>query len=330
MVKINKSWLLNIIKPKVSHAKWLIFGLLVAVIALGASGKFEIVRRYLDTEILTFKAGEFEITAYSVLRAVIIVALIFWMAAIALDFFEKRIGRMKKMRGANRSLLVKIVQIAVYVVAFLVTMDVIGIDLTTLTVFSGALGIGLGFGLQKIASNFISGLILLLEKAVEQDDLVELVDGTFGFVRRASARYTLIETHDGREILVPNEDFITSRVINWTFTNQRARIEIPVGVSYYSDIEKARALILEAAKEHPLCLEKPSALCFLRNFGPSSVDFVLYFWIPDVTQGRGGPRNDVMFSIWRKFRENDIEFPLPPRELNVKLPDVIEFKSRKD
>ncbi|MBT6547667.1 MAG: mechanosensitive ion channel, partial [Gammaproteobacteria bacterium] len=208
----------------------------------------------------------------------------------------------------------------IYLVAFLVGLDFVGIDLTTLTVFSGAVGIGLGFGLQKIASNFISGLILLMEKSIEEGDLIELSDGTFGYIRRASARYTLVETFDSKEILVPNEDLITSRVVNWTFSNSSARIEIELGVAYDSDIDLAHDLILAAAREHPRCAIKPEPACFLRFFGDSSVNFILHFWVEDVTLGRWPTQSEVMFSIWRKFKDNGIEIPFPQRDLHIKGP----------
>jgi small-conductance mechanosensitive channel len=197
-------------------------------------------------------------------------------------------------------------------------LDFVGIDLTTLTVFSGAVGIGLGFGLQKIASNFISGLILLMEKSIEEGDLIELADGTFGFVRRASARYTLVETFDSKEILVPNEDLITSRVVNWTFSNSSARVELEIGVSYHSDIELARDLILQAAAEHPRCAVTPEPACFLRTFGDSSVNFTLHFWVDDVTEGRWHPHSEVMFEVWRKFKDSGIEIPFPQRDLHIR------------
>lgn len=318
---------LNIIKPKGIYAKWLIFLTLAAILALGSSGHFDIVREYLDKDALTFQAGGFKISVYKALKSILIVILVFWAAAIASDFAEKRIGKFRKIRAANRTLILKIVHIGIYIIAGLFALDIVGIDLTTLTVFSGALGIGLGFGLQKIASNFISGLILLLEKSVEQDDLIELSDGTFGFVRKAHARYTLIETFDSREILVPNEDLITNRVVNWTLTSSKGRIEIPVGVSYGSDIEKAQELILEAAKAHPRCIDDPEPKCYLRNFGDSSVDFILHFWVADVAEGRWVPQSEVMFSIWRKFHENDIHIPFPQRDLHLKTPDMIKVKS---
>jgi small-conductance mechanosensitive channel len=318
---------INIIKPKGAYAKWLIFLTLVAILILGTTGHFEVIRQFLDTETLTFKTGEFRISAYGFLRALVTIALIFWVTAIASDVVESRVGKIKKLRAANRTLLLKIIQIIIYFIAFLFTLDVVGVDLTTLTVFSGALGIGLGFGLQKIASNFISGIILLLEKSVEQDDLVELADGTFGFIRKSSARFTLIETFDSKEILVPNEDLITSRVTNWTYSNTKGRVEISVGVSYDSDIEKAHALILEAAKTHPRCIKEPDPKCYLRNFNDSSVDFILHFWVDDVTKGRWEPHSEVMFEIWRKFKENNIEIPFPQRDLHLKTPDIIKVKN---
>lgn len=323
-----KNILIRIIKPKGTYAKSLIFLMLAAIFALGTTGHFEIIRQYLDTEALTFQAGTYEISAYGALRACLAVAIIFWIAAVISDFAETRISKIRKLRASNRALILKIIQIGLYFLAFLFALDVVGIDLTALTVFSGALGIGLGFGLQKIASNFISGIILLLEKSIEQDDLIELADGTFGFIRRSSARYTLIETFDSKEILIPNEDLITSRVTNWTFTNHKGRVEIPIGVSYGSDIEKARELILQAAKEHPRCIEEPEPKCYLRNFGDSSVDFILHFWVGDVAQGRWEPQSEVMFNIWKKFKDNNIEIPFPQRDLHLKTPDVIKIKTK--
>ncbi len=323
---MKKLWL-GILKPKGSLAKWLLFLMMATVLAAGAMGQFDIIKQYTDTEALSFKIGDYSISAYKALKAALIIVLIFWTAAIASDVAENRIGDIQTLRAANRTLLLKIVQIGIYFVAFLFALDILGIDLTTLTVFSGALGIGLGFGLQKIASNFISGIILLLEKSIEQDDLVELSDGTFGFVRKASARFTLIETFEGKEILVPNEDFITSKVINWTYSNSQGRIEIALGVSYRSDIERAYELILEAAKSHPSSMSDPEPKCYLRNFGDSSVDFILHFWVEDVTAGRWGPQSEVMYDIWNKFKSNGIEIPFPQRDLHLKSPEMIKVEN---
>tara|TARA_R110002124_G_scaffold233406_1_gene398749 strand:- start:124618 stop:125577 length:960 start_codon:yes stop_codon:yes gene_type:complete len=308
---------LKIIRPKAFHAKWLILLLLVAIISLGAGGYFDVIQSYLDTEQLTFKVGDYKVSAYQALRSITILVLVFWLTAIFIEIAESRISKMKKIRAANRALILKIVQIFTYFIAALLALDIVGIDLTTLTVFSGAMGIGLGFGLQKIASNFISGLILMFERSIEIDDLIELSDGTFGFIRKASARFTLIETLDGKEILVPNEDLITSRVTNWTYSNKRGRIEIPIGVSYGTDIELAQKLILESAAAHPKSMKDPEPRVYLRNFGDSSVDFILHFWVADICEGRWLPQSEVMFTIWRVFKENKIEIPFPQRDVHI-------------
>lgn len=308
----------QLVKPKGGLAIWLVFLTLLALVVAGVSGNLDIVRQWLDVPELTFVAGTMELSAWGVLRGIVVLALIFWTTAIVSAVVESRIRNLRKMRAATRALVTKVFQIAIYVISGLIALDVVGLDLTTLTIFSGALGIGLGFGLQKVASNFISGLILLLERSVEQDDLIELPDGTYGFVRKSSARYTLIETLDGKEILVPNEDFITSRVINWTLSNDRGRVEIPVGVSYGSDLEEAQKLILEAATEHHRCIADPAPQCFLREFGDSSINFVLLFWVGDVQIGRWEPQSDVMFAIWRKFKASGIEIPFPQRDVHLK------------
>ena len=273
---------------------------------------------FLDSEVFAFYFGETRISAYQITKALITIIILFWITGIFSEFGERRISNLQKIKPSNKSLITKAFQILIYLIAFLIGLDIIGVDLTTLAIFSGAVGIGVGFGLQKITSNFISGIILLFEKSIETEDLVELTDGTYGFVRHTGARYTLIETFDGKEIMIPNEDFITSRVTNWTFSNNHGRVEIIIGVSYDSDIEKARELILEAAVEHPRCIADPEPACYLTDFGDSSVNFLLYFWVSDVTEGRFEPRSDVLRNIWRKFAQHEITIPFPQRDIHIK------------
>lgn len=315
---------MSILKPKGVYAKWLTFLFLAGMAWVWTNGHFEIARQYLDTEQLTVSIGTFQITAYGAIKSLLSIILIFWLTAIVSDFAEKRVSKMKKIRVANKALLQKILQILIYVISFLITMNLLGIDLTSLTILSGAVGIGLGFGLQKIASNFVSGMILLLERSLKPGDLIELEDGTFGYVRKSSSRATLIETLDGKEILVPNEEFIVKQVVNWTLSNNKARITINFGVSYGADIEKAQALALEATNAHERSLKDPQAVCFLDNFGDSSVDFILYFWVSDANEGLRNVKSEVMFSIWNKFKENDIEIPFPQRDLHIKNADLIK------
>ena len=314
---MGRFWI-DLINPGRSFAKWLLLVTVLTVIVLGATGYLNVVKNFLDAERFSFLIGEFRISIYTALEVVLLIILIFGAAAGLSDFAEHRIGSLAQLRPSSRALLLKLAQIGIYFVAFLLTLDVLGIDLTALTVFGGALGIGLGFGLQKIASNFISGIILLLEKSVEQEDLIEMSDGTCGFVRKAHARFTLVETFDGKEMMIPNEDFITNRVTNWTYSNTRGRVEIPIGVSYGSDLELARAIMRKAAREHPQSISDPEPRCFLRSFSDSSIDFVLHFWVEDVTQGRWGPQSEVMFEIWRQFKLQGIEIPFPQRDIHIK------------
>jgi small-conductance mechanosensitive channel len=297
-----------------------VFLLLAAVLTAGVLGFLEPVERVLDSERATFRIGDLTVSAYDVVSALLIIALTFWVASVIAALAERQIKRLTFGRVSTRNLIAQVTRIVIYVIAFLVGLDALGLDLTALTVFSGALGIGIGFGLQKIASNFISGLILLAEQSIEDGDLVEMPDGTAGFVRRSGARYMLLETFDGKEILVPNEDLITGRVINWTLSNNRGRIEINVGVSYGSDLKKAQALMLEAATNHPSCIADPQPLCFLTTFGESSVDFQLLFWVEDVTAGRREPQSEVMFAIVDAFDAAGITIPFPQRDVHMKSP----------
>jgi len=313
-----KNFFVSLIKPRAWISKLLILLFVVAFLGLGFMDYLEPIRVILDKDEFAFHLGEMRFSAFLILKALITLIMVFWVAGIVSEFAENRLMKLSKMKSSNRSLIIKTVQILVYFAAVTIGLDTMGFDLTTLTIFGGALGIGLGFGLQKIASNFISGIILLFEKSIEDDDLVELDDGIFGFVRHTGARYTLIETPDGREVMVPNEDFMTNRVTNWTYTNKQGRIEITVGVSYASDVEKARELILEAARQHPRCITDPEPVCFMREFADSSINMLLQFWIADITLGRYEPHSDVMRAIWRSFQKNGIEIPFPQRDVHIK------------
>ena len=190
--------------------------------------------------------------------------------------------------------------------------------MTAFTVIGGAVGVGIGFGLQKIASNFISGIILLFEKAIEVGDWIEIENGNiFGIVRHFAGRYTIVEGFDGREIIIPNEDLIVNKVINWTYSNNRARIEINIGVAYNSDLNKVRQIMIDVANSNARCLRYPEVECNLTNFGDFDIKFLLTFWINDIVEGRQSAKSQVMLEIWQKFKENDIEIPLPQREIKV-------------
>jgi small-conductance mechanosensitive channel len=307
-----------LITPQGKTSKIIVLAFCFLVIILGFFGYLDKLITLLNSEALTFHfSKETPVSAYIVIKTILVLVGVFWATRMLSNYAEKYFRNFTTVKASDRAILSKAFQIVLYFVAFLILMDLLDIDLKTLTIFSGAVGIGVGFGLQKIASNFISGLILLFEKSARVDDLIELDKSLSGTVRFIGARYTLVETPDGREIMIPNEDFITSKVTNWTFSNTKARVEIPIGIAYGSDLEKAQQLMLDAAIAHPKCIFDPEPLCFLTKFSENAVEFMLFFWVGDVVDGRMKPQSEVMFSIWRKFQENNIKIAFPHRDVYI-------------
>jgi small-conductance mechanosensitive channel len=306
-----------LLKPKSWFIKLSLITIILAVSLLGYLGYLKPTIKFLDSEELSFTIGSIHISFYSLLKRMIFLIVLLWFANFLVAKGKKYIKKLRRIKPSNKSLVINFYQISIYFVAFMLGMNILSIEMSSLAFFGGALGIGIGFGLQKITSNFISGIILLFEKSIEEGDLVELENGVYGFIKNTGARYTLIETFDSKEIMIPNEEFITKSVVNWTYSNKQGRIDINIGVSYKCDIEKARELILEAAREHKNCSKEPYPNCYLREYGDSSVNFLLYLWVDDVTLGRFETQSDVMRSIWKKFKDNDIEIPFPQRDVHI-------------
>lgn len=307
-----------LLMPSANAAKWLMLAGLIALVFSAGAGYLNPAIHFLSQKSLTFRFAHQKFNAYDVIKGIVALLITFWGAAIVSEFIEGRINRIKQLRPTTRALFGKISQIVTYIIAFLCALDIIGIDLTALTVFSGAVGIGLGFGLQKIASNFMSGLILLVERTISPDDLIELSDGTTGHIRRTGARFTLLETFDGKEIMIPNEEFISNRVTNLTYSNKKGRINILVGISYDADLKLAQSLMMQAALAHPKCLTDPRVLCTMTAFADSAVNFKLSFWVEDVNDGMREPQSEVMFAIWDLFKQHDIKIPYPQREVTLR------------
>ena len=304
--------------------------ILIPAALLQLFGLFNLVTTRLNS--YGFQLGSVNITTYTVIKTILFVSLVIWLGKLISGTMENYVRKKKSIKRATRELIIKIFDILLYTILFLITLNLIGIDLTILTVFGGAIGVGLGFGLQKIASNFISGIILLTEQSINIDNLVEMNDGTFGYIRKLGARATVLETFDGREVMIPNEDFITSRVANLTYSTKVARIDIPIGVSYNTDLDLAKELILQAANSQDRVMkdaEDRTASCYLREYGDSSINFLLVFWVEDVTQGRWGVQSDVMFEIYRLFKQHNIEIPFPQRDIHIKSNGNINFKENK-
>jgi small-conductance mechanosensitive channel len=199
-------------------------------------------------------------------------------------------------------------------------LNVVGIDLTALTVFSGAIGIGIGLGLQKGASNVASGLMLLLDKSIKPGDIVS-VGNTFGWVTSLGGRYVSVRTRDGIEHLIPNESFISQGVENWSFNDREVRLKIPVGVAYDTDLRLAQRLCLEAAAETPRILHRPEPSCLLIRFGESAIELELRVWISDPERGVTNVKSEVLFKVWEKFKAAKVVIPFPQQVLHVVPPD---------
>ncbi len=310
-----KDTILAILKPGRRTSLALIGVIALAVALLGYFDLLEPIRNVLESDRLTFKVGAAEISFYSILSGMFGIVFLLWTASLISGIVEKSIGRLNWLEASNRALLTKALQVVLYFILFMVTLDLLGIDLTAFAVFGGALGVGLGLGLQKVTANFISGIILLVEKSVKNGDLVDLGGGISGTVRHTGTRYTLIDTGDGREIMVPNDDFISNRVTNWTHTNNGVQIEIRVNIAYGADIDLAQKLMLAAASSHPCRSRSRPVNCYLQEFAGDGISFVLSFWVEDVLcDGRIRPRSEVMLAIVRAFRENGIDMVAPKRE----------------
>jgi len=266
--------------------------------------------------------GETSLNAYSVIAGVVAAVLFLWVASLLARAVEAQLGRSRGLEPSLQVLFAKIARFVLIIIAILMALSFAGIDVTAFAVFSGALGVGLGFGLQKVVSNFMSGIILLLDRSVKPGDVIELGQ-TYGWINKLAARYTSVVTRDGTEFLIPNEDMITQQVINWSHSDRNVRRKIPVQVSYSSDVELAMQLMLQAAENTERVLTKPAPNCLLRGFGSDGVDLELRMWIDDPYNGLSNVASKVNLEIWRLFKENGIEFPFPQRDLHVD-PKTIE------
>jgi len=212
--------------------------------------------------------------------------------------------------------LTKVSKFLIYTIAFLLALKSVGIDLTTLAVFSGAIGVGIGFGLQKIFSNFISGFILLFDRSIRPGDVIT-VGNRFGWVQALHARYVVVRDRDGVETLIPNENLITTEVTNWSYTDRNVRLKIPVQISYRCDVELAMQQMLEAGEEHPRVLKDPAAVTRLMAFGDNGIELELRIWVRDPEAGVGSVRSDINLSIWRRFKAHGIIIPFPQRDVHI-------------
>ena len=287
--------------------------------ALSITGLWGNVSGLLDS--LAFETSGFRLSVLMLLTALFTLALLFVIAGFLTKTTTSRLNASSDISPSIKVLLQKVAQITFYGFAALIGIKTIGFDLSNLALLTGAIGLGLGFGLQKIVSNLVSGVIILLDKSIKPGDVISL-DDTFGWITSLGARYASITPRDGREYLVPNEDFITHKVVNWTHSSDFVRLDIHFGVSYDSDPHHVKRIATEAPKTVNRVVSNPAPVCHIINFGDSSIDFKLRFWIKDPTSGLTNIRGNVYLALWDALNENNIEIPFPRRDVHMFAPET--------
>ena len=275
---------------------------------------------------LGMEFGESYISILDVFKGALVFAILAFFARVATKVIDQTMSGQEAVTASVRVLVTKTAKILLIALAFLMAIASTGINLTSLAVIGGAVGVGLGFGLQKIFANLISGFILLMDKSIKPGDTIE-VEGVYGWITSLNARYVTVRTRDGKDYLIPNEELIINKVINWSHSNNVIRLRIPVGVSYGSDIRRALDILAEAAVANERVLADPEPAPRLMEFGDSSVNLELRIWIADPWNGVVNVRSEILLAVWDAFHEEGIEIPFPQRDLHLKtMPDGFRGK----
>jgi small-conductance mechanosensitive channel len=297
------------------------------IAALDAFGVLDNVVRQLENASVQLAPPEGDRAAVTlsmldVVRAGIIFVIFFWLASIASSLINRQIQGVEELNPSFKALLSKVLNFVMPIVALVLALQMINFNLASLAVFSGAVGLGIGLGLQKVIGNFLAGFTLLADQSIKPGDVIE-VDDVFGWVTEMKSRYVAIRTRDGHHHLVPNATFIDNGVVNWSHDDRAVRIHAPFGVTYKQrDLGLVQELAINAAKSTQRVLERPAPVCNLVGFGDSSVDFDLRFWINDPPNGIANVRSNVLLKIWDALHEHDIEIPFPQRDLHIRSSDV--------
>ena len=272
---------------------------------------------------IAFTVGNIKLSVYTILRTLVFGFLLFWLGRLSNVTGKRMIRTQQAMDPGTREVAAKLFEIAVFVVIFLLLLNIMGIDLTALAVFGGALGVGLGFGLQQIASNFISGIIILLDRSLTIGDYIQLEDGRAGTLRELSMRSATLETYDGKDIMVPNERFITTSFTNWTHNNKQQRYPINFQVAYDTDLEKLFPILREVVASHPKVMSgddipfemRPDAE--IAKFEDSGINILVEFWMEGIDDGEHRVGGDLLLMIWQALKANGIVIPFPQRVVKV-------------
>jgi small-conductance mechanosensitive channel len=291
----------------VSLSAWL-------VAALSILGQLEPTIDALDS--VSIVLGGLRLTPLLLIKLGVLLAVALWLSNVASNFVESRITRSSDLTPSIQVLLVKIIRLALMVFAVAVVMSAVGINLSALAIFSGAAGVGIGFGLQKIVANFISGIILLADKSVKPGDLVTIGDSS-GRISAMKTRYISVAAGDGREFLIPNEDLVTQKVTNWTYTDNNTLVKVNFGTNYEADPRLVCKLAIGIAAEAPRAIKGKPPNCILVEFAEAGMKFSLTFWIAN-PDGMDNVKSDVMLSLWDAFKREGIKVPYPVREIRIR------------
>lgn len=305
----------------------------IPLMALHLLGLLDDITAYLEG--ISLEAGNIKITANALARVIIFGSFLFWLGRVSNSTGQRIIRSRETWDMTTREIFSKLFQVGLVVVISLLLLQVMGINFTTLAVFGGALGVGLGFGLQAIASNFISGIIILLDRSISVGDYVELEDGRKGIIRELNMRSTTLETFDGKDIMVPNEKFIVTSFTNWTHLNKKQRYSVEFSVAYKTDIRKLVAVIKETVARHPQVLsgedlpfeERPDVE--IQGFGDSGINMFVEFWMEGIDDGKNRVGGDLLLMIYETMLEHGFEIPFPQREVRVLNKDTLEIQSIK-
>ncbi len=291
-----------------------------SLIILGLTNEVQLL-----LESLAVHVGDSRISAWLVVQAAFTLSALFFVARLLSRASSSQIRQNKEISPSMQVLAVKFLQVTFFGAAFFIGLRAVGFDLTGLAFLSGAIGVGLGFGLQKVVSNLVSGIIILLDKSIKPGDVISLGE-TFGWIETLGARYASVVTRDGKEYLIPNEDLITGQVVNWSYSNEFVRLDIYFGTAYGDDPHLVRKIAIEAASGVERVLKMKAPVCHVVGFGDSSVDYILRFWIKDPSAGLTNIRGNVFLALWDAFAKHGISIPFPQRELRM-LEAVTDVKT---
>jgi small-conductance mechanosensitive channel len=309
----NKSWIENL-ENRLTLSLWLVF-------AADYLGWLDPIIAILDS--IGVASGKSRVTVWSVLKLLFTLTLFVLVAAWVSRWIDRRLKKLSTLAPSTRIGLAKFANAFLIALSILVGLNTAGVDLTALTVLTGAIGLGLGFGLQSIASNFVSGFVLLMDRSIKPGDVISLSgqSGTstenFGWVQELRGRYVVVRDRDGIEMLVPNQQLISNAVINWSYTDPRIRLKLPIRVSYSDDPELALKILLTACEGQRRVLRDPPPVSRLMQFGDHGIELELRFWISDPQEGVNNVRSEVNRTIWALFKENNITIPVAQREIRM-------------